>query len=669
MSYKIEPLSLNQFISDTTMKLPRFQRRGVWDMNQKFELAVSIFQDYPVGVVIVNKEQDASWLLDGRQRRSALKEIHDNPVLLYDYAKKYIGFKANDDEQTLRDNYWNKIEKYLQKEEVDSQEESDVSDYGDEEEYSERSFDRGKQKQGLQTLLDTILFVHQKNKNGSRFERVFDYTGYFSKLPYATPKDSFKVNPEKLRSFLLKLNKDLASDLLSEKSFCEYYYDTLEIEESKKKEFEETVSKNWKYISETISTICKVEKVFDDARIGIIVLTNVSPLDSQNIFSRINKGGTILKAEELLSAKPFWNNPVQIESVNTQNLIDDMYKKLGVDYSSKIVRWDMAATVLKRILDQKLLFDDYLDHKDPKKNNEVSIEQISLGFKLLSSYYVGGMSAKSVANLETKNIKWEKDIDEYIENINQVCKVLLDNEFFRICTLWKKPMSKMLGNAIVLEFITICLKNWEEKGKPRTSSSTYKAVQRDAIILFDRLIFEYSTKVWRGSGDSKMSNDIQNWKDRVKPIDNESWKNFIKDVSSGMFNGQPVKKEQLTPVLYYYYFLNYKTPINEYDVQFDVDHIIPQEKFNHNRIVNANLKDSLINLCILPKKSNISKSSKALNEITNNWLKQQITTYSEISSEDFEKYSDVSNIDKLHDYRLDKYLKAFEEKRTSLISN
>lgn len=669
MSYKIEPLSLKQFINDNTLKLPRFQRRGVWDMNQKFELAISVFQDYPVGVVIVNKEQQTSWLLDGRQRRSALKEVHDDPVALYKFAKKYIGFKVTDDEKVLQDAYWDKVERYLQKEESDKQVSSDspdVSEYGDEEEIIEKSFNSEKQRRGLQILLDTILFVHQLKNGISRFERTFDYTKYVSRLQYAPAKDQYVVNSSKLRAFLLSLNNSLNGATLSEEYFIEYYDENCGIVAEKRAKFEQEVKNSWTYIESTIATISKVEKVFEDARIGIIELTNVSPLDSQNIFSRINKGGTILKAEELLSAKPFWNAPVNVINHSTRELIADMYRKLGVDDSGKTVRWDMAATVLKRINDQRLLFDDY---KDSSKTDEVSIEQISLGFKLLSSYFADGMSAKSVSNLENKNINWDADIDEFVDDVNNLCKVLLAHPFFALCQAWKKPIGKMLGNAIVLEFITICLKNWKEHEKPMVSSSHLKAVQRDAIILFDRLVFEYSTKAWRGSGDSKMASDIQNWKERIKPIDSASWKAFICEASKGVYNSQPVKKEQLAPVLYYYYFLKQMAPGNDFTVQFDIDHIIPQEKFKLNQMVDINLKDSLINLCILPKKDNISKSSKALNEIKDIWLQNQVSSYTGIALERFDKYSDITHIKELQEERLEKYLKVFTDIRNTTLSN
>lgn len=53
-------------------------------------------------------------------------------------------------------------------------------------------------------------------------------------------------------------------------------------------------------------------------------------------------------------------------------------------------------------------------------------------------------------------------------------------------------------------------------------------VQRDARILFDKLVYEYASGAWRGSGDSKMASHIANWKERLIKVDKDSWTQFIK---------------------------------------------------------------------------------------------------------------------------------------------
>ena len=119
MSYNIETRSISEFVTDSKIKLPRFQRKSTWTAKQNFELAISIFQEYPVGVVIINDEGHTSWLLDGRQRRSALRDLRANPDLVYDWARKYIKFKSNQDVVELKHMFWDRIDAYLQQEEDD----------------------------------------------------------------------------------------------------------------------------------------------------------------------------------------------------------------------------------------------------------------------------------------------------------------------------------------------------------------------------------------------------------------------------------------------------------------------------------------------------------------------------------------------------------------------
>ena len=98
MGYTIEPMPLIAFLDEGKLYLPRFQRKATWDKKQNFELAISIFQEYPVGVMVINQERKLSWLLDGRQRRHALTVMRENPVELYEWAQSYIGFKKTADE-------------------------------------------------------------------------------------------------------------------------------------------------------------------------------------------------------------------------------------------------------------------------------------------------------------------------------------------------------------------------------------------------------------------------------------------------------------------------------------------------------------------------------------------------------------------------------------------
>ena len=506
MSYNIETRSITEFVTDSKIKLPRFQRKSTWTPKQNFELAISIFQEYPVGVVIINDEGHTSWLLDGRQRRSALKDLRANPDLVYDWARKYIKFKPKDAEDEVRRKFWDKVDEYLQQEEDDD--ENDETKTNDEDDSSENEIDSDienedinklRQREGLKTLLDIILMVHQKSATGGKWERVFNLAKYLERPPYAPKRNGFKIVPEDLRQFLLEYKNKVFDPTIE--NFIQYMDDFGgAIKNGKEHDFRIYVEQEWDEINHIIHVIAKSEQIISDARIGVILLKNVTPLDAQNIFSRINSGGTQLKAEELLSAKPFWNDVITSNNAKMHILVKDLYTRLGVEVPQDglVVRWDYGATLISRIKDNHLIFEDYLETKSSK---DIDMSQVTLGFKMMSSYFNKGMSAVVVNELEkNKNIKWNTSIDELVDYINTICEILLKTPFFKFLNTWHKSLYKLLGAAPTLEFITILLYDWQDKGCPKVSSAEYNSFIRDAKALFDRIIFEYVTGSWRGSG-------------------------------------------------------------------------------------------------------------------------------------------------------------------------
>lgn len=676
MSYNIETRSVTEFVTDAKIKLPRFQRKSTWNAKQNFELAISIFQDYPVGVVIINEESNTSWLLDGRQRRTALRDLRANPDLVYDWARKYIGFVTSDSEDTVQARFWDRVNEYLQHEESEEEQlgkgqQVEEPDNGYEEdieetEGQEKGIKLAQQLRGLNTLLDIIKMVHQKRNDVGKWERIFDLQKFVERPSYAPKRDNYKIDPVKLRAFLLDCNNQHVVD--TKEDFMQHIDDQFGIRDGKENAFKLYVEQNWECMQHIIKTIATSEQIFTYARVGVILLKNVTPLDAQNIFSRINSGGTQLKAEELLSAKPFWNVEVSSTSSNMATLVKDMYTRLGVEVPTGVVRWDYGATLLSRIKDQHLLFDEY---KPNESGKDIDMTQVTLGFKLISSYYISGMSAVDVSAIEKeRSITWGQSIDELIDNVNRICEILLKVEFFKYLKKWNKSIFKMMGSAIVLEFITILLRSWEDKGCPTTSSAELNLFIREAKCLFDRLVYEYAVGAWRGSGDHKMSSHIKNWRERVKPVPAENWVSLMDSaMSSGDFNGTILDIKHLTPIICYQFALQRRSPEDTLEETSEVDHIYPQALLANHSMIPAYYKDALFNLSLLSKDDNINKKDKALNEIKEQSLRESVSKYTGIALEDFDKYSDVANINELRDERAKMFREVFGSKRTSELAN
>ena len=70
--YKIEGRSLTEFVDDSRIRLPRFQRREAWKKDQNFKLCISVYKEFPLGVVIINDTADAFRLTAKRHQQCHL---------------------------------------------------------------------------------------------------------------------------------------------------------------------------------------------------------------------------------------------------------------------------------------------------------------------------------------------------------------------------------------------------------------------------------------------------------------------------------------------------------------------------------------------------------------------------------------------------------------------
>ena len=308
MSYNISQRSVIEFINDSEIKLPRFQRKSTWKPGQGFELIISMAKEYPMGVVVINREQGISWLLDGRQRLSALKDFRNDPNRMYEAAKSYLKFNDTTTDDELKEIFWKRVETYLISMSPDTPNnecepvEFEFQDNTPDEDEYESGIDRERQQEGLKTLLDVIRMAHQRRKidrMSSRkygsWERLFKLDEYLTNLPYQLKKEGFEINSVQLRKYLLEVGTEANEKRIHLSP--EHFIDKVDemIKEGKEQKFRDYVSHHWTEMANVIEVIVRSEKIFRNATIGVIMIQNVTPLD-------------ILKKEEGGRHTPFHNH-------------------------------------------------------------------------------------------------------------------------------------------------------------------------------------------------------------------------------------------------------------------------------------------------------------------------------------------------------------------------
>jgi hypothetical protein len=678
--YEIRPESIKGFIEDSNIKLPRFQRKQTWDDKKNFQLCISIFKEYPIGVSILNIEKSngitTRWLLDGRQRRNALASFYRDPENIYVWAKKFIGFKPNDQLLDLEEKFWSKINDYLEDSELDNESEDETTIINAEDDIIEPTsvedpdlkYDPG--KTGLDLLLHIIKLIHNKTNKHSGFTRPFDFTKDVPNLPYTINNNGVKtLNSQKVKTFINEFKGYCVNEGLQfseRKSFSTFMNYRFPLDEAKSKKLETAITQNWPNIIERIDILEKINNLYVNSKIGLIEVKNLKSVDAQKIFNIINSEGTQLTAIEILSAKPSWNIPITNPNSLQLSRTKKLYEKINV-VESNVVKWDLPATFMSRLDQNEILFKAFSNEKSDFE------KELTLGFKLLAGIFENGVKKENIDSLgKNPKIDWSLDYEIIINEINLISKLILNTEYFKFLKSWKVSIMTLLSDSIALDFLLVLYNDWKRKEKP-VGDFKAKQFQKNCFILFDSLVFEYVTKQWRGSADSKIARDIVDLSkhaDLLKPIEERKWISLLNEImDQNSVDGSPITQKLVEPILYHFYALS-KIQGPDSNFAIEVDHIIPQSSFKSSALPNAELiLHNLYNLALLPKDDNISKSNKRLVEINNRWLITQINKYEFIEESDFIKYSDITNIDELKKLRGGIIMNAFTVFRTQILNN
>ena len=670
--YDIRPESVKTFISDKNIRLPRFQRKQTWDDKKNFQLCISIFKDYPIGVCILSLEKERGKvfrsLLDGRQRRNALIKMYEDPENIYNWAQKFIGFKYADQPFELEDKFQEKIMEYI---EADSDEDMVFSNDLEKEDTStpvESATEEtvSESATGLELLLEIIKLIHNKQRKNTGFTKPFDFTKYVDKLPYLQ-EGTNALSSRLLTTFIREYQNYLSDhdlDFETEDSFFQFLDSRSSIKDSAKTKVQ--IHDKWGEIRKRMLILDKIENQLSLCKIGMIEVSNLSPSDSQKIFNIINSEGEKLKAVEILSAKPHWNIPVSNPSQDTVSVVSALYRELGTTQTG-IVRWDLPATLLRRIGENCVI-------KRFSANKTDFVKELTCGFKIVAGIYEGGVKKEDIEKLsKTEAFNWNTDFDALVYDLKSMFKLLLSYDYFTYFKSWRSTIFELTSEAVAINFFVIAYKDWERKGKPVGTDLKAKQFQKNCFILWDKLIYEYIYKQWRGAADGKTAGNIAAIASEPEvfvPVAEDKWLTVLNEIFvSNSIDSLDISQAMMTPLLYHMYCMrNIQGPDTSKEIE--VDHIIPQASFALSSIDRRDvIQHNLLNLGLLPKNENASKNKKRLIQIERPWLKDDIARYEFIPENKFQEFSNVSNYQIMFDFRRPYFIDAYTKYRKEILNN
>lgn len=646
MTYTIDPLSVDEFV-DPNLRLPRFQRNTTWGPKKNFELAMSVFMGLPLGMVVVKEVTNDDgivrrYLLDGRQRLTAFQGMYD-PETIYSWAVTVLGIKKTQDERSdVRDRFFRFVEQFLGQEDLSDSDEED----GDEEDDDDFDFDHlegdfsevlgedlpaiylesvsHEPQAGLGQLATILQVVHGGRGAKTGFNEPFDFhdvaEGSFLN-PHTSPGRWYVDTSELLDWLRAEMSRSARRPGVPQLGedpdfFAERLCDSLRVADERA--LKRAVNQRWEDIRPRLGIVALIDSKLKTAKLGHLQVKDTSPVEDQKIFHLINTSGTPLTAEEILSARPEWNQLIETPTSQVRSAQQGLYESFGIrPVPTDVVYWDEPATLMIRC-DAPLVF-------GPNASREVRVSKrrLSLGFRRFAGHYLGQIDKDDITRLPrvaadelNRTVPWGSG--QLAQKIEAAEAFMAAMEPFRRWRDWQRSVAELTSRNVALNLLlcTLEMLDAENNPQPRSNSSAARRVQRSVKSLFDRSLYEYLVGRWRSASDSRIAENLKSARAGhgavFDQVPREAWGALmIEMVDHGTIDGRSYTGAVRKParlVLTYVGVLAEKHGPRDPNDDIEFDHLIPETEFEAARRAPSDDLDPrcnrILNLTALPSSSN-----------------------------------------------------------------
>lgn len=363
----------------------------------------------------------------------------------------------------------------------------------------------------------------------------------------------------------------------------------------------------------------------NEAKIPVIIYTG-PPSELPSVFELLNSQGTALSRYEIFAAQ--WIDERQV--IGNGKIIDAIWKKyealedegFTLDVTEQAPDSKTRKTREYSLFEYLFGFGQFLTSEFPSLFRSVSADRpSSAGFNLVSACV--GLNVKEMSRLPDKIRGYKRDILE--TKILEAVKII-DDILSPILSVKQKgrrsiyhselQIISMIASAFRTRFH---LNNLEEIDGWRSQWAKLKQ-NLQMYYLYD-IIRDY----WRGSGDSKLHDDVQNMRYLRTPPSEAVWRQTLEtwflDNQITLAHVKRYTKDQSLEILFLKYIYAHKLSVINNAKIYHIEHVIPVEQLtsimeNDDRWpINA-----VSNLALLEAKENTKKGNKTFNEYLNKLL-------------------------------------------------
>mgnify|MGYP006093513297 CR=1 FL=1 len=691
--------TVSEFL-DLQLKIPSYQRTSeAWNNGDKpYHLSLSVLSGYPIGAFVINEtDNDQKFLMDGQQRRKALRKIRGVRDILLWKSKKHGLDPVGGTE---------KFKQYLLEDFLKLEDEWDDVNYN--------PLDENSGKKGL-FLLNKLHRKVGKKKSSQNFHgrkvEFFAFEGDLAKKalfqggdnapPFADNNGQFEprlifqavLDFAKVRIREHDGNYDdvdaFKSHILARmgqpvwRTYKKDQKDGVAPGTTAQNKYKEEIVSNWTNDNELlniITTLGGLWHIIAHHQMPKIVFKSDEDgveFDLPKVFSLINIAGEALHDTQIYCAEPRWSGSLaEIDrSYELGALTDELFPKLRRTENDQFTKWHYCALFRRIVQEINSGSDDFAwNWLLPEiEANLDDPESLVSGFLMTGSIFAGSRAKATWSKLcqsdKISEDEWKSAA--VFTDYKKVANLLKNDPYFK---QYLSSWGWVLGREMKEYYMSILFRGlrkiWLNNGSPEAGgnfASRKKFINRSRMYI-DYIIYHSigGTLVDPPKADSKFEREAARQdkgfekKEQIEgaeqltgweKIEEAKWRVLLTDmIDSGTIREEDYTSRNKKPskgnwnskirllLMHNYAVRGIGKPNGSDDVH--VDHIVPKSKWDvfydgldADVKVENNHTHNLINLCLLGGKENMTKSDKALTDPDLN---------TEWFKEMFEKYANIA---------------------------
>lgn len=372
------------------------------------------------------------------------------------------------------------------------------------------------------------------------------------------------------------------------------------------------------------------EKIQNDSDISSIHIPVIIYSGNENnlpsIFERINSKGTKLSKYEIFAASWF-NDNLKINNEEIIKSIEEKYEAL-LDEGLEVENYsqDNFNNSSVTVFEYMFGLGKYLSSKYPYlfgfKDNSDSID--SIAFNLYSACLMKDVTKMHELPKKLKAIDYEKFFDVIIDCISIVDMILkpyIRMNFNKNKKLGYQSKEKCIIYHTEYQIISFIAKVYfmkyeiNDKNDIVTRKEWKNTEKQLAINIPQHYLADIIRDDWKGTGNQKLKELIQEGSKYEKPISRNSWENILNQWFSQQLEAQEKSRVRIKNTYKLFLIYIYTHIISNFQDNsleaFELDHIIPVDQLK--TLLSGNSVGLPIgavgNLCIIPSKLNKLKSN------------------------------------------------------------